>query len=141
LELRFGDFTPRIAIRRFHIADYGVLMTDRRSIAKRQLTPSARDLSQELFGRPHQLEVAAAAARLEPTFSFEEAYEEARSTALSAGLEPPGRSAVRTNLQRLARAGALTQVLGTRTGEKHAWVRAESSSFWTWLAQAWPGAG
>jgi hypothetical protein len=116
-------------------------MTDRRGLAKRQLTQSARDLSQEVFGRPHQLEVAAAVARVEATFTFEEAYEEAKSRALSAGLEPPGRSAVRTNLQRLARAGALTQVVGASTGEKHAWVRVESNPFWTWLAQAWPGAG
>lgn len=90
-----------------------------------------RELSQEAFGRPHQLEVAAAVAELKGTFTVEEVIEEVGTQAKSAGEDAPGASSVRKGLARLSALRTLSRVKA-RNGESDLWMATESK-FWPWL--------
>lgn len=90
-----------------------------------------RELSNEAFGRPHQLEIAAAVAGLEGTFTVEEVLERVRALARNAGEDAPGPSAVRKGLARLSALRTLSRVKA-RKGESDLWMATESK-FWPWL--------
>jgi hypothetical protein len=93
-----------------------------------------RDISNEVFNRPHQLEVAQAASRQAASFSAGEVIGAVRERARDAGQAPPGDSAARKNLQRLAALRVVRHVQDPAVGQSDMWQR-EPSLFWEWLEE------
>jgi len=99
------------------------------------LTQESRDLSNEIFGRPLQLEVAAAATCLEQGFVIDDLCMEVRRRAETAGLDPPKESAVRKNLAKLVAAGALDVLPSSRPGSPGYYSPAQDSAFWSFALE------
>jgi hypothetical protein len=99
-------------------------------LAQAQLTAESRVLSNAIFGRDYQLEIAAAAAGLEAGFVTDDLWMETRRRAEDAGLVPPKESAVRTSLARLVSAGALDLLPPSRPGSPGYYSPARESAFW-----------
>jgi hypothetical protein len=104
-------------------------------LADTPLTVGSRDLSQDLFGREYQLEVAVAVVRLEAGFVIDDLYMEARRRAADAGLDPPKESAVRKSLAKLVAAGAVDVLPPARRGSPGYYSPAADSAFWPFALQ------
>jgi hypothetical protein len=111
------------------IADYTLQMTAS-EVAEERITIEVRALSKAVFGREYELEVAAAAALLEKNSTVEEIFLKARERAEEAGVEVPKESAVRTSLERLVAATALTGVPSPRPGLSGYFEPRSDSAFW-----------
>lgn len=94
--------------------------------------PALRQISAEVFGRPHQLEVAQAVAEQAGSFVAEEIIDLVRQRAKDAGEDFPSHSSVRKNLAKLARLRVVNHVESTRRGTPDIWTR-ERSPLWKWL--------
>lgn len=81
-------------------------------------TPALREASKAAFGRSSQIEVALVVASFESTFVFDDVYELVVERSRTAGLDPPGQSAVRTDLARLRTAFKAVEVLPTVRGDQ-----------------------
>src|SRR3954453_17619247 len=95
----------RFVIRDSRIEQYILLMT-LPQLAHIVPTQSLRALSQTVFGRPHQLEIAAAVAGIQEGFEVDALHRQAQDAATSADLDPPSLGATRKNLARLIAVGA-----------------------------------
>lgn len=104
-----------------------------KSVAHARLTQESRDLSNAIFGRPHQLEVATAVAAMDGGFVIEDLVIKARERASDGGLDPPKDSAVRKNLARLVSGGAVDALPPTRPGIAGYYSVGEASPFWPFL--------
>jgi hypothetical protein len=99
-------------------------------VAAQRVTGELRALSKAVFGRWYEIEVAAAAASLEKNSTVEEIFLKARERAEEAGVEVPKESAVRTCLERLVRANALTGHPSPRPGVSGYFEPRPDSAFW-----------
>jgi hypothetical protein len=99
-------------------------------VADERVTKELRALSKAVFGRGYELEVAAAAVSLEKNSTVEEIFLKARERAEEAGLEVPKESSVRTCLERLVRANALTGHPSPRPGVAGYFEPRSDSTFW-----------
>jgi hypothetical protein len=104
-------------------------------VAEEQITTELRALSKMVFGREYELEVAAAAALLGENSTVEEIFLKARERAEEAGLEVPKESAVRTCLERLVTAAALTGVPSPRPGVPGYFEPRTGSAFWAFALE------
>jgi hypothetical protein len=104
-------------------------------LARATITEASRRLSQEIFGRPHQLEVAAAVGELHDGFVIEALLKKAEVRAIAAGLAPPKQSAIRKNLERLVKAGAVRSLPSPRPGSPGYYSAAGDSAFWGFASQ------
>lgn len=102
-------------------------------VAQAALTPRSRELSNAVFGRPHQLEVATAVGAMDAGFVVEDLVLKARERATDAGLDPPKESAVRKNLTKLVSAGAVSVLPSTRPGIAGYYSVDETAPFWPFL--------
>jgi hypothetical protein len=93
-----------------------------------------RDISSDVFNRPYQLEVAQAASQHQEAFAAGEVIDHVRERARNAGEAPPGESAARKNLQKLAKLRVLRHVQDPAVGHADMWKR-EPSLFWDWLEE------
>lgn len=93
-----------------------------------------RDISLDVFNRPYQLEVAQAASQHQEAFAAGEVIDRVRERARDAGAVPPGESAARKNLQKLATLRVLRHVQDPAVGHADMWKR-EPSLFWDWLEE------
>jgi len=100
------------------------------SFAAVPLTADLRNISNRVFGREYQLEIAAALAALDRSSTVEEIFLKARERAESADLEIPKESSVRTAVERLAVAGAVTEFPSPRPGIAGYFEPRPGSSFW-----------
>jgi hypothetical protein len=91
-----------------------------------------RQISRDVFGRPHQLEVVQAVAKLSRSFEVEEVIDAARQRAEAANEDLPSSSSVRKNLSKLVLLRIVSHVESTRLGTPHIWTR-EPSPLWKWL--------
>src|SRR5262249_27303144 len=101
----------------------------RRMMSERQ---RLRHISDEVFNRPHQLEVAQAVALQEESFQAGDVIDAIGERCSADGEEPPSDSAVRKNLTKLARLGVVKHVKSTVRGSAGIWTR-EPGPFWEWL--------
>lgn len=99
------------------------------------VTRASRRLSNGLFGREYQLEVAATAASLDPGFLVEDLSEEVTRRAREADVEVPKLSAVRKNLAKLVEAGVVDMLPASRPGSPAHYTAVVESGFWTFAAQ------
>jgi len=93
-----------------------------------------RDISKEVFGRPHQLEVALVVADFREPFQAEQVITEAREHAAGHEIAPPSHSSIRKCLSRLVRLGVVDLVPDPTIGSPDIYSVAESS-FWNWIAE------
>jgi hypothetical protein len=104
-------------------------------VVEEQITAELRAVSKGVFGREYELEVAAAAATLGGNSTVEEIFLKARERAEEAGLEVPKESAVRTCLERLVIAAALTGVPSPRPGLPGYFEPRTDSAFWAFALE------
>jgi hypothetical protein len=122
VSLRFVNRVPRNA-------HYAIGMTLGRFV-EAEPTEEARTLSSLVFGRPYQLEVAAALAALQDSSTIERIYLKARERASAAGLDPPKEGAVRKSIARLIDAKAVDEFPGERPGSPGYFSANSGSGFW-----------
>jgi hypothetical protein len=106
-----------------------------RSAARAESSVRCRGLSNDLFGRSFQLEIAFAAAALTSGFTLEELESEIRARAIRADLEPPKSSAVRTGVHRLMNVGVIIELSSPRPGVPTYYQPAPNSSFWPFVME------
>jgi hypothetical protein len=93
-------------------------------------TQTLRDLSNSLFGRPHQLEIAVAIASHSGALTIDEVLDLAQMRAGEAGLDVPKRGAVSKSIDRLVLAKALEEFPSPRPGSPCYFTQIDGSSFW-----------
>lgn len=94
-----------------------------------------RALSNSVFGRHYELEIAAALADLGESSTVEEIFLKARERAIDAGLEVPKEGAVRTSVGRLVTAGALSALSSPRPGIPGYFEPRTQSAFWAFASE------
>jgi hypothetical protein len=104
-------------------------------LAQTATTQALRDVSQTVFGRPHQLEIAAAIAGIQGGFEIDDLHREAQDAASSAGLDRPSRSATQKNLAKLVAAGAVNELPPPRPGVPGYYSAAAASAFWAFALE------
>jgi hypothetical protein len=99
-------------------------------LSEAQLTDEVRKVSNSVFGRPCQLEVAAAIAALDTNSTIDDIYMKTRERAEEAGLDSPKVGAVRKSVDRLATARALVEFPAQRPGTPSYFNPNSDSAFW-----------
>jgi hypothetical protein len=115
-------------------------MTTLSGLADAQISVSVRKVSKSFFGRPHQLEVAAAIAARGTGSTIEEITQECRERAVEAGLEPPKEGAVRKSVERLVLIRALDTFPSPRPGSPAYFAPLSSSPLWDLALSIYQGA-
>jgi hypothetical protein len=100
-----------------------------------------RELSNRVFGREHQLEVAQAVLALGEDMAADDVVDEVRRRSAAEGGGRPSGSAIRNGLVRLEPMGAVTCARSGKVGTADVWLRQTDSTFWGWLAQVAPRDG
>jgi hypothetical protein len=104
-------------------------------VVEERITNELRALSKAVFGREYELEVAVAVAALGKGSTVEEIFLKARERAAEAGLEVPKESAVRTSVERLVSATALTELRSPRPGVPGYFEPRPNGAFWTFALE------
>jgi hypothetical protein len=99
-------------------------------LAAAPLSVGVRRVSNAVFGRPHQLEVAAAVAALGPNSTIEEIALKCRERGDDAGLEPPKEAAVRKSVERLVVMKAVDSFPAPRPGSPAYFAPVSANPFW-----------
>lgn len=115
-------------------------MTTLSGLADAQISLPVRKVSNSFFGRPHQLEVAAAIAALSTGSTIEEITLQCRVRAVEAGLEPPKEGAVRKSVERLVLVKALDTFPSPRPGSPAYFAPTAASPFWDLALNIYQGA-
>lgn len=104
-------------------------------VTQATISSASRKISNDLFGREYQLEVASAAAGLEAGFLVEDLVDEVGRRAHDAGVEVPKQSAIRKSLARLVEAGVIDMLPAPRRGSPAHYTAAPDSGFWLFAVQ------
>lgn len=104
-------------------------------LARSGLTEQTREISNAVFGRPYQLEVASAIAALDANSTVDEIYMKTRERAGEAQLEPPKEGAVRKSVDRLVIAKAVDGFPPQRPGAPGYFAPNSDSAFWDFAAE------
>jgi hypothetical protein len=99
-----------------------------------------RRLSNLIFGRDHQFEVAQAVAVLDPAIGAEDVIDEVRRRSAAEDGGRPSEATVRKCLERLELMGAVRSARSGRVGVADVWLRQDDSPFWRWLQAIAPRA-
>jgi hypothetical protein len=97
-----------------------------------------RALSNRVFGRDHQIEVAEAVLVLGNDMSADEVIDEVRQRSASEGGGRPSPTAIRNCLERLEPMGAVRCARSGKVGTADVWMRETTSGVWEWLAEVAP---
>jgi hypothetical protein len=100
------------------------------ALADARLTGEIREISNLIFGRPYQLEVAAAIAALGTNSTIDEIYMRTRERAKNAKLDPPKEGSVRKSVERLVTAKAVHGFPAQRAGNPGYFDPNSESAFW-----------
>jgi hypothetical protein len=97
-----------------------------------------RAVSNRVFGREHQFEVAQAVLALGEDMAADDLVDEVRRRSAAEGGGRPSTSAIRNCLERLEPMGAVKCARSGKVGTADVWLRQTDSAFWEWLADVAP---